>query len=117
VLVISAMSYLFLQPYEAVLIPLAAIDELGQHRSRVDYLAAVGAIWLASLREMRSPNLPMVGLIATGGASLIGIALAPHLAMVSVCVFFATACVCCASQGSERSSTLGRWLSHSILNA
>ena len=47
----------------------------------------MGAIWLASLKEIRSPNLPMVGLIATGGASLIGIALAPHLAMVSVCVY------------------------------
>lgn len=35
----------------------------------------------------------MVGLIATGGAALVGIALAPHLAVVAVCVFFATACV------------------------
>ena len=100
VLVISAMSYMFLQPYEAVLMPLVVIDELGQHRSWVGYLAAVGglgatlgAVWLASLKEIRSPNLLMVGLIATGGASLIGIALAPHLAVVAVCVFFATACV------------------------
>ena len=100
VLLISAMSYMFLQPYEAVLMPLVVIDELGQHRSWVGYLAAVGglgatvgAVWLASLKEIRSPNLLMVGLIATGGASLIGIALAPHLAVVAVCVFFATACV------------------------
>jgi len=100
VLVISAMSYMFLQPYEAVLMPLVVIDELGQHRSWVGYLAAVGglgatlgAVWLASLKEIRSPNLLMVGLIATGGASLIGIALAPHLAVVAVCVFFATASV------------------------
>lgn len=100
VLVISAMSYMFLQPYEAVLMPLVVIDELGQHRSWVGYLAAVGglgatvgAVWLASRKEIRSPNLLMVGLIATGGASLIGIALAPHLAVVAVCVFFATACV------------------------
>ncbi|MDE2892192.1 MAG: MFS transporter [Chloroflexota bacterium] len=100
VLAISAMSYMFLQPYEAVLMPLVVIDELGQHRSWVGYLAAVGglgatvgAVWLASLKEIRSPNLLMVGLIATGGASLIGIALAPHLAVVAVCVFFATACV------------------------
>ena len=100
VLVISAMSYMFLQPYEAVLMPLVVIDELGQHRSWVGYLAAVGglgatvgAVWLASLKEIRSPNLLMIGLIATGGASLIGIALAPHLAVVATCVFFATACV------------------------
>ena len=100
VLVISAMSYMFLQPYEAVLMPLVVIDELGQHRSWVGYLAAVGglgatvgAVWLASLKQIRSPNLLMVGLIATGGASLIGIGLAPHLAVVAVCVFFATACV------------------------
>ncbi|MCY3567881.1 MAG: MFS transporter [Chloroflexi bacterium] len=100
VLAISAMSYMFLQPYEAVLMPLVVIDELGQHRSWVGYLAAVGglgatlgAVWLASLKEIRSPNLLMVGLIATGGVSLIGIALAPHLAVVAVCVFFATACV------------------------
>ncbi|MCY3558668.1 MAG: MFS transporter [Chloroflexi bacterium] len=100
VLVISAMSYMFLQPYEAVLMPLVVIDELGQHRSWVGYLAAVGglgatvgAVWLASLKEIRSPNLLMIGLIATGGASLIGIALAPHLAVVAVCIFFATACV------------------------
>ena len=100
VLAISAMSYMFLQPYEAVLMPLVVIDELGQHRSWVGYLAAVGglgatlgAVWMASLKEIRSPNLLMVGLIATGGASLVGIALAPHLAVVAVCVFFATACV------------------------
>ena len=100
VLVISAMSYMFLQPYEAVLMPLVVIDELGKHRSWVGYLAAVGglgatvgAVWLASLKQIRSPNLLMVGLIATGGVSLIGIALAPHLAVVAVCVFFATACV------------------------
>ena len=100
VLVISAMSYMFLQPYEAVLMPLVVIDELGQHRSWVGYLAAVGglgatvgAVWLASMKQIRSPNLLMVGLIATGGASLIGIAVAPHLAVVAVCVFFATACV------------------------
>ncbi|MDE2744685.1 MAG: MFS transporter [Chloroflexota bacterium] len=100
VLVITAMSYMFLQPYEAVLMPLVVIDELGQHRSWVGYLAAVGglgatvgAVWLASLKQIRSPNLLMVGLIATGGASLIGIALAPHLAVAAVCVFFATACV------------------------
>lgn len=100
VLVISAMSYMFLQPYEAVLMPLVVIDELGQHRSWVGYLAAVGglgatvgAVWLASLKEIRSPNLLMVGLIATGGVALVGIAMAPHLAIVAVCVFFATACV------------------------
>ena len=100
VLVLAAMSYMFLQPYEAVLMPLIVIDELGQHRSWVGYLAAVGglgatlgAVWLASLKEIRSPNLLMVGLISTGGAALAGISLAPHLAIVAVCVFFATACV------------------------
>ncbi len=100
VLGISAMSYMFLQPYEAVLMPLVVIDELDQHRSWVGYLAAVGglgatvgAVWLASLKEIRSPNLLMVGLIATGGVALTGIAFAPHLAIVAVCVFFATACV------------------------
>lgn len=44
VLAISAMSYMFLQPYEAVLMPLVVIDELGQHRSWVGYLAAVGGL-------------------------------------------------------------------------
>lgn len=100
VLVISAMSYMFLQPYEAVLMPLVVIDELDEHRSWVGYLAAVGslgatlgAVWLASLKEIRSANLLMVGLIATGGVALVGIALAPHLAVVAVCVSFATASV------------------------
>lgn len=49
-------------------------------------LGAVLAAWMA-------PNLLMIGLIATAGVSLVGISLAPHLAVVAVCVFFATACV------------------------
>lgn len=100
VLAISAVLFIFLQPYEGVMVPLIVIDELGQHKSWVGYLVAVGgvgatlgSIALASTSEIRSPNALMIGIIVVGGVALAALSHAPHLAIVAVCVFFGSACV------------------------
>ena len=100
VLAISAVLFTFLQPYEGVMLPLILIDELGQHASWVGYMVAIGgvgatlgSIVMASMSEIRSPNAVMVGIIVTGGVALTVLSQAPHLAVVAVCVFFASACV------------------------
>lgn len=97
---ISAVLFIFLQPYEGVMVPLIVIEELGQHRSWVGYLVAVGGIGatlgsvlIASMTEIRSPNALMVGIIVIGGIALTVLSQAPHLALVAICVFFASACV------------------------
>ena len=100
VLGISAVMFIFLQPYEGVMVPLIVIDELGQHRSWVGYLVAVGgvgatlgSIGLASTREIRSPSALMIGIIIVGGIALAALSHAPHVGVVAVCVFFGSACV------------------------
>ena len=100
VLAISAVLFMFLQPYEGVMVPLIVIDELGQHRSWVGYLIAIGgvgatlgSIALASMAEVRSPNALMIGIIIVGGIALSVLSQAPHLAVVAICVFFGSACV------------------------
>lgn len=100
VLAISAALFIFLHPFQGVMIPLIVIDELGQHRSWVGYLIAIGgvgatlgAIALASMAEIRSPRALMVGIIIVGGIALSGLAYAPHIGVVAVCVFFGSACV------------------------
>ena len=100
VLAISAVLFIFLQPYEGVMLPLILIDELGQHASWVGYMVAIGgvgatlgSIAMASMSEIRSPNALMVGIIVIGGVALTVLSQAPHLAVVAVCVFFASACV------------------------
>ena len=100
VLGISAVLFIFLQPYEGVMVPLIVLEELDQHRSWVGYLVAVGgvgatlgSVLIASMREIRSPNALMVGIIVTGGIALTVLSQAPHLAVVAFCVFFGSACV------------------------
>ena len=97
---ISAVLFIFLQPYEGVMVPLIVIEELGEHRSWVGYLVAVGgvgatlgSVLIASMTEIRSPNAVMVGIIVIGGIALTALSQAPHLAVVAVCVFFGSACV------------------------
>ncbi len=100
VIAISAVLFIFLQPYEGVMVPLIVIEELGEHRSWVGYLVAVGgvgatlgAVLIASMTEIRSPNAIMVGIIVIGGIALTVLSQAPHLAVVAICVFFGSACV------------------------
>lgn len=100
VLAISSVMFIFLQPYEGVMVPLIVIDELGQHKAWVGYLVAIGgvgatlgSIALASTSEIRSPNALMIGIIVIGGIALASLSYAPHLAIVAVCVFFGSACV------------------------
>lgn len=100
VLAVSAIMFIFLQPYEGVMVPLIVIDELEHHKSWVGYLIAVGGVGatlgsvaLASTNEIRSPNALMIGIIVIGGVALAALSHAPHLAVVAVCVFFASACV------------------------
>lgn len=100
VLAISAVLFIFLQPYEGVMVPLIVIEELGQHKSWVGYLVAVGGVGatlgsflIASMKEIRSPNALMVGIIVIGGVALTVLSQAPHLAVVAFCVFFGSACV------------------------
>ena len=100
VLAISAVLFIFLQPYEGVMVPLIVIEELGEHKSWVGYLVAVGgvgatlgSVLLASMKEIRSPNALMVGIIVIAGVALTVLSQAPHLAVVAFCVFFGSACV------------------------
>ena len=100
VMAISAIMFIFLQPYEGVMVPLIVIEELGHHKAWVGYLVAVGGVGatlgsvaLASTREIRSPNALMVGIIVVGGVALAALSHAPHVAVVAVCVFFGSACV------------------------
>ncbi len=96
---ISALLFIFLTPYEGVMIPLIVIEELGEERYWVGYLVAIGGVGatlgsvaMASLKEIRSPNALMIGLIVVGGAMLMVLSQAPHLAVVGVCSFFGSAC-------------------------
>ncbi len=97
---ISAVLFIFLQPYEGVMIPLIVIEELGEHKAWVGYLVAVGgvgatlgSVLIASMTEIRSPNAIMVGIIVIAGTALTVLSQAPHLAVVAICVFFGSACV------------------------
>lgn len=100
VMAISAVMFIFLQPYEGIMVPLIVIGELDEHKSWVGYLVAVGGVGatlgsvaLASMKEIRSPNALMIGIIIVGGVALTVLSQAPHLAVVAICVFFASACV------------------------
>ena len=100
VLAFSAVLFIFLQPYEGVMVPLIVIDELGKHKSWVGYLVAIGGIGstlgsiiLASSKEIRSPNALMLGIITIGGIALLVLSQAPSVWVVALCVFFGSACV------------------------
>ncbi len=100
VLAIGIVMLIFLQPYESVMVPLIVINELGEHRSWVGYITAIGgvgatlgAVALASTNEIRSANALMIGIIVLGGIVLAVLSQAPHVAVVAVCVFFGSACV------------------------
>ena len=99
VLAISMVMFIFLVPYQGVFIPLMVIDVLGEHKSWVGYLIAIGgagaaggSLALAGLRTIPAPGRLMVGLLIAAGLGLAAMSGAPHLAIVAVCVFIATAC-------------------------
>ena len=99
VLLIAAALFIFLRPYDGVMLPLIVINELGEHKSWVGYLIAIsgigavlGPVGLAALKEIRSPNILMIGLVIVAGLVLSLLAFAPHLALIAIGVFFAGAC-------------------------
>ncbi|MDE2988181.1 MAG: MFS transporter [Chloroflexota bacterium] len=98
VLAISVVMFVFLVPYQGVFIPLMVIDVLGEQKSWVGYLiaiggagAAAGSLALAGLRTIPAPGRLMAALLIAGGLSLSAMSGAPHLAVVAACVFVAAA--------------------------
>ena len=98
VLAISVVMFVFLVPYQGVFIPLMVIDVLGEQKSWVGYLiaiggagAAAGSLALAGLRTIPAPGRLMAALLIAGGLSLAAMSGAPHLAVVAACVFVAAA--------------------------
>lgn len=96
---ISSILFIFMHPYEGVMIPLIVIEELGEDRSWVGYMVAiggvgatVGSVAIAGMNEIRSPNALMIGVILVGGAMVAVLSQAPHLAVVAICAFFGSAC-------------------------
>ena len=99
VLAISIVMFIFLVPYQTVFVPLMVIDELGEHKSWVGYLIAIGgagaaggSLLLAGWRTIPSPGRLMVALLIAAGLGLMVMSGAPHLAIVAACVFVAAAC-------------------------
>ena len=99
VLAISVVMFVFLVPYQGVFIPLMVIDVLGEQRSWVGYLIAIGgagaaggSLALAGLRTIPAPGRLMAGLLIASGIGLAVMSGAPHLAIVAICVFVAAAC-------------------------
>lgn len=100
VLAFAACMFMFLYPLEGVMAPLMVIDELNLHESWIGYMIAIngfgatlGSLWLAGKKEIRSPNALMVVLVIVAGLSLMLIGLAPHLVVLAVGVFVASACL------------------------
>ena len=99
VLAISIVMFIFLVPYQGVFVPLMVIDVLGEHKSWVGYLIAIGgagaaggSLALAGLRTIPAPGRLMAGLLIAAGIGLAVMSGAPHLAVLAVCVFAAAAC-------------------------
>ncbi len=99
VLAISVVMFIFLVPYQSVFVPLMVIDVLGEQRSWVGYLIAVGgagaasgSLLLAGWRTIPTPGRLMAVLLIAAGIGLAGMSGAPHLAVVAICVFVAAAC-------------------------
>ena len=99
VLAISMVMFIFLVPYQGVFVPLMVIDVLGEQKSWVGYLIAIGgagaaggSLALAGLRTIPAPGRLMVGLLIASGLALAVMSGAPHLSVVAVCVFVAAAC-------------------------
>lgn len=99
VLAISVVMFIFLVPYQGVFVPLMVIDVLGEQKSWVGYLIAIGgagaaggSLALAGLRTIPAPGRLMVGLLIASGLGLAVMSGAPHLSVVAVCVFVAAAC-------------------------
>lgn len=99
VLAISIVMFIFLNPYQGVFIPLMVIDVLGEQKSWVGYLIAIGgagaaggSLALAGLRTIPAPGRLMVALLIASGLALTVMSGAPHLAVVAACVFVAAAC-------------------------
>ena len=99
VLAISMVMFIFLVPYQGVFVPLMVIDVLGEQKSWVGYLIAIGgagaaggSLALAGLRTIPAPGRLMVGLLIASGLGLAVMSGAPHLSVVAVCVFVAAAC-------------------------
>ncbi len=99
VLAISVVMFIFLVPYQGVFIPLMVIDVLGENKSWVGYLIAIGgagaaggSLALAGLRTIPAPGRLMAALLVAAGLGLAAMSGAPNLAIVAACVFVAAAC-------------------------
>ncbi len=99
VLAISVVMFIFLVPYQNVFVPLMVIDELGEPRSWVGYLMAVGgagaasgSLLLAGWRSIPSPGRLMAALLVVAGVALSAMSGALHLPVLAICVFLAAAC-------------------------
>ncbi len=99
VLAISVVMFIFLVPYQSVFVPLMVIDVLGEPRSWVGYLiavggagAAAGSLLLAGWRSIPSPGRLMAVLLIVAGVALAAMSGAPHLSVLAICVFLAAAC-------------------------
>lgn len=100
VIAFTIVLFVFMQPYEAVMVPLIVIDELERHKSWVGYLVAIGGIGatlgsvvLASVDEIKSPNAVMLGIVCLGGIVLLVLSQAPSVWVIAGCTFFGSACV------------------------
>lgn len=99
VLAISVVMFIFLVPYQTVFVPLMVIDVLGEQRSWVGYLIAIGgagaaggSLMLAGWRTIPTPGRLMAGLLIAAGIALAVMSGAPHLSVLAICVFLAAAC-------------------------
>ena len=96
VLALLALTFLLLNPYQGVFLPLMVIDELQMPSAWVGYLVALrglgatlGSIGLAALTSIRSPGAMLVGLLVIGGIALLVMAGAPHVAILALATFAA----------------------------
>ena len=99
VLLISIVMFIFLVPYQGVFVPLMVLDVLGEHKSWVGYLIAIGGVGaaggsllLAGWRTIPAPGRLMAALLLASGLALAVMSGAPHLIVVGICVFVAAAC-------------------------
>jgi len=91
VVLLGALLFAIVVPYQSVFIPILVIEELGKDRSFVGYLASatgVGAVvasfTVASLRQLPNHGAVMLGLLTLSGGLLLALAAAPGLALIAV---------------------------------
>ena len=89
VVLVGAAMFMIVLPYQSVFLPILVLEELDRNRAFVGYLAAttgvgavVGSFVIASMRNLPNHGKVMLGLLALSGALLIGLAVAPQLALI-----------------------------------